>query len=291
MISVEGKIIKGVGGNYLVSGPEGVIQCKARGKLRREELTPMVGDIVKVKVGGDGKGSIDEICPRKNFLIRPSVSNIDTLVLVCAAASPEPDFGLIDKLLVIAESKGIEGVVCVNKTDLVDQAKAEAIAGVYIGAGYRTLITCARENRGVDALRTLITGKTVAFAGLSGVGKSSLLSLITGRELEVGDVSRIQRGKHTTRHVELIETNGGFVFDTPGFSRLEIEGIKPGELQDCFPEIRALKNECRFRGCAHVAEPDCAVAAALERGEISQSRYNSYKSMYNILKDIKEWET
>ncbi len=288
---MEGKIIKGVGGNYLVSGSEGVIQCKARGRLRREELTPMVGDIVTVRVGSDGNGSIDGICPRKNFLIRPSVSNIDAIVLVCAAASPEPDLGLIDKLLVIAESKGIEGIVCINKTDLIDQSKAEAIAEIYSGAGYRTLMTCACENRGVDALRPLITGRTVAFAGLSGVGKSSILRLITGRELEIGDVSRIRRGKHTTRHVELIETDGGFVFDTPGFSRLEIDGIRPDELQDFFPEIRALKNGCRFRGCAHIAEPDCVVVAALERGDISQSRYDSYRSMYNTLKNIKEWET
>lgn len=289
MITVDGKIIKGVGGNYYISTDEKVIECKAMGKLRRS-LTPMVGDKVEIIIGRDGTGGIERIYPRKNFLIRPSVANIDSLLLVCAAASPAPDYTLIDKLLAIAASKDIEGIVCVNKTDLVADDEAGAIADIYRKAGYRAVVTCAKTESGIDEIISLIGGKTVAFAGLSGVGKSSLLSLVTGRQLEVGDVSRIERGRHTTRHVELIPAHNGFVLDTPGFSRLEVEGIKSAELRLLFPEMANLEGQCRFRGCAHVAEPDCAVMQALENGEIAQSRYDSYRHMYDILKDVKEWE-
>ena len=290
MITADGKIIKGVGGSYLVDTADGLVECSARGKLRRTELIPMVGDRVSVSVGKDNTGSIDKICPRKNFLIRPPVANIDILLIVCAAASPEPDFTLLDKLLAIASGKDIEGVVCVNKTDLAPGEKAGEIADIYKRAGYRTLIACARENTGIDDIIGLIPGKTVAFAGLSGVGKSSLLSLVTERSLAVGGVSRIERGRHTTRHVELIQAHGGYVLDTPGFSRLEVGGIKARDLRLLFPEMARLEGQCRFRGCTHTAEPDCAVIDALEKGDIARSRYDSYKQMYEALKEIKEWE-
>ncbi len=290
MSGIEGTIIKGVGGSYYVSVSDGLVECHARGKLRRAEQTPMVGDRVSLAMGKDGTGSIEKIQPRKNFLIRPSVANIDALLVVCAAASPQPDLGLLDKLLAIAASKGIEGVVCVNKTDLVSDAQAHELAEIYSRAGYKTLTACAKTQAGVDQICGLIRGRTVAFAGLSGVGKSSLLSLITGRELQVGDVSRIERGRHTTRHVELIPARGGFVLDTPGFSRLEVEGIKAQELRLYFPEMEKLEGQCRFRGCTHTAEPDCAVISAVKTGDIAQSRYESYRQMYETLKDIKEWE-
>lgn len=290
MIGVEGTIIKGVGGNYYVSVGGKIVECKARGKLRRTEQIPMVGDKVSLAIDRDGTGSIEMIQPRRNFLIRPSVANIDTLVVVCAAASPEPDYGMLDKLLTIAAGKNIEGAVCVNKTDLVSDARWEEIADIYRRAGIKTLIACAKEKKGIDEICSLINGKTVAFAGLSGVGKSSLLSLITGRELQVGDVSRIERGRHTTRHVELIPAHGGYVLDTPGFSRLEVEGIKAQELRLLFPEMKRLEGQCRFRGCTHIAEPDCAVIAGVENGEIAKTRYDSYKQMYEVLKGIKEWE-
>lgn len=289
MSNIDGTIIKGVGGNYYVSTDSGIVECRAMGKLRRVS-TPFVGDRVGLIMGKDGTGGIDKIYPRRNYLIRPSVANIDTLVLVCAAAAPDPDYGLLDKLLAMAEHKDIEGVVCINKTDLVTDEKAVAIADIYSRIGYRVIIACARQQQGIDEINSLIKGKTVAFAGLSGVGKSSILSLVTGRQLAVGDVSRIERGRHTTRHVELIPAQGGFVLDTPGFSRLEVEGIKAAELRLLFPEMAELEGRCRFRGCAHVAEPDCAVTEAVQRGEISQSRYDSYKNMYEVLNGIKEWE-
>ncbi len=231
MSRAEGIIVKGIGGFYYVDTGEGIVECRARGKFRKTELTPIVGDRAAVLTEDGKTGSVSEIFPRRNYLIRPSVANIDSIVLVCAAATPAPDYMLLDKLLVIAGSRDIEGIVCVNKTDLVGKAEAEEITSVYKRAGYKTVLTCAEKGEGAEALAELIKGKTTAFAGLSGVGKSSLLRLITGRELEVGGVSKIERGKHTTRHVELIKAAGGYVFDTPGFSRLELEGIKADELR------------------------------------------------------------
>ncbi len=286
----EGIIVKGVGGFYYVDVGEKIIECRAPGRFRKTNLVPMVGDKATVKAAESGEGSIIDISPRKNFLIRPSVANIDALALVCAAANPSPDFTLMDKMLVTAQSKGIEGIVCINKTDLISSEAAKEILEIYSSAGYKTVCACAKEGIGANELGKLIKGRTVAFAGLSGVGKSSLLSLIAGRSLEVGDVSRIRRGKHTTRHVELIPACGGYVFDTPGFSRLEVSGIKADELRLLFPEMERLEGSCRFRGCAHVAEPGCAVIEAVERGEIAESRYESYKKMYDMLKNVKEWE-
>lgn len=290
MSTADGTIIKGIGGFYYVDIGGNVTECRARGKFRRNELTPLVGDRVSVALNADATGSIQKIYPRKNFLVRPSVANIDTLVLVSAAATPNPDYSLIDKLLVVAELKEIEGIICINKTDLVSNEETEAFLSVYRRAGYKTVAACAETGRGADELAGLIKGKTTAFAGLSGVGKSSLLSLITGRELAVGGVSKIERGKHTTRHVELIAANEGYVFDTPGFSRLEIEDVKAEELRLLFPEMARLEGQCRFRGCVHMAEPDCAVIEAVKDGKIAESRYKSYKELYDILKNIKEWE-
>lgn len=289
MSRANGTIIKGIGGFYYVDTGEATLECRARGKFRKDELIPIVGDKVSVEASSDGTGSIQEIYPRSNYLVRPGVANIDMLVSVSAAASPPPDCLLVDKLLVIAELKGIEAAVCVNKTDLADKA-ADDFLSAYKKAGYKTVAVCAQSGEGFGELAELIRGKTTAFAGLSGVGKSSLLSLITGQRLEVGGVSRIERGRHTTRHVELIAANGGYVFDTPGFSRLEVEGVKAENLRLLFPETARLEGQCRFRGCVHIAEPGCAVAEAVKNGEMAESRYKSYKEIYNILKDIKDWE-
>lgn len=284
---MTGIIIKGIGGFYYVkAADDNVYECRARGIFRKERITPMIGDRVCIEVK-DGKGSVTAIEPRTNALVRPPVANIDTLVLVVAAASPDPNLFLIDKMLVNAQINSIEPIICVNKTDL---AKRDDLVRIY--RCYRTVSVCAELGEGLDALTNLIRGKVSAFSGLSGVGKSSILNLITNNEMETGSVSeRIQRGRHTTRHVELLELkDGGFALDTPGFSSLELEGIKADELQDYFPEMSEVKNDCRFRGCSHINEPDCAVKALLEPGELSQSRYESYKELYNTLKQIKEWE-
>lgn len=286
----EGIIIKGIGGFYYVSTPQGTVECHARGKLRKDECSPIVGDRVSLLLNPDSTGSICQIHERKNFLIRPGVSNVDALVLVSAARSPMPDYLLIDKLLVTAESKGIEGIICLNKTDLVSDDEAEQFCTVYRKAGYKVIAASAKTGEGVKEIQSLIKGKTVAFAGLSGVGKSSLLKRITGADLATGNVSRIDRGKHTTRHVELIEAVGGFVFDTPGFSRLETDDLRAGDLWQYFPEIMPLHGSCRFRTCNHIGEPGCSVKEAVAGGSIAQNRYESYIEIYNKLKDIKDWE-
>ncbi len=287
---LTGTILKGIGGFYYVSTTEGVIECHARGKFRKKDLSPIVGDHITLTLAPDGTGSIDAIHPRKNFLIRPEVANVDTLVLVSAICSPLPDFSLIDKLLVTAESKGIEGVICLNKTDLAPDEDAREFCEVYIKAGYKTIIASAKTGKGTDDLRNIINGKTVAFAGLSGVGKSSLLKRVTGVDLKTGSVSKIDRGKHTTRHVELMEACGGFVFDTPGFSRLEADEIYASDLWQYFPEIAKLHGECRFRTCNHVGEPGCIVRDAADSGIIAQSRYENYVMLFNRLKEIKDWQ-
>lgn len=290
MRTASGTIIKGIGGFYYVDIGSETVECRARGKFRKTHELPMVGDRVEVEVGEDNTGSVIKILPRRNFLVRPSVANIDVLVAVSAAATPEPDYLLADKLLVVAEHRNIEAIVCINKTDLVSAEETEKFLSVYKRAGYKAIAVCAGDGSGTDELFSLIDGKTAAFAGLSGVGKSSLLSLVTGRDLAVGGVSKIERGKHTTRHVELIPAGGGYIFDTPGFSRLELDDIKAEELRMLFPEMARLEGQCRFRGCNHVAEPGCAVLAAVECGEIAESRHKSYKEIFDVLKNIKEWE-
>ena len=251
---MNGIIIKGVGGFYYVKAADSnVYECKARGVFRKQKITPMIGDRAEIELIGE-KGSIVRILPRSSFLVRPPVANVDTMMLVVAAASPEPNLFLIDKMLVNAEINNIEPAVCINKTDI---ASREDIAEIYSKAGYKVFCVSAEKHEGTAELMDYLKGKTTAFAGLSGVGKSSLLNIITDDDLETGSVSeKIQRGKHTTRHVELFEMkNGGFVLDTPGFSSLEVEGIKAEDLWQYFPEMANSQNKCRFRGCSHINEP------------------------------------
>ncbi len=285
---MQGTIIKGIGGFYYVKASQTVYECKARGVFRKQRITPTIGDIVEIEADGE-KGSIVDILDRRSYLVRPPVANIDTMLLVSAASSPEPNLFLMDKMLVNAEISHISPVVCINKTDL---ARRDDLTDIYKSAGYKVFSVSAEKNEGIVELTSYLKGRTTAFAGLSGVGKSSLLNIITDGMLETGSVSeKIQRGKHTTRHVELFELcDGGFVLDTPGFSSLEIEGIKADELWQYFPEMRDSQNKCRFRGCSHINEPDCYIKDKLKNGEILPSRYESYVQLYNQLKSVKEWE-
>lgn len=285
---MQGTIIKGIGGFYYVKASQNVYECRARGVFRKQRITPAIGDIVEIEADGE-KGSIVDILDRRSYLVRPSVANIDTMLLVSAASSPEPNLFLMDKMLVNAEISHISPVVCINKTDL---ARRDDLTDIYKNAGYEIFTVSAEKNEGIQELTGYLKGRTTAFAGLSGVGKSSLLNIITDGKLETGSVSeKIQRGKHTTRHVELFElSDGGFVLDTPGFSSLEIEGIKADELWQYFPEMRDSRNKCRFRGCSHINEPDCYIKDKLKNGEILPSRYESYVQIYNQLKSVKEWE-
>lgn len=284
---MQGKIFKGIGGFYYVMTDSGVVECRACGRFRKEHIIPMIGDEVVLDVK-NGKGYINEIMPRRTKLIRPAVANIDTIVIVVAAKSPDPNTAVIDKMLINAEINGITPIICLNKSDLADPAE---LVKLYSGIGYKTVVVSAEENCGIEELHALIDGKVAAFAGVSGVGKSSLLTLITGSELETGEVSqKISRGRHTTRHVELFALNKGFVLDTPGFSSVEPEITAELDIAGLFPEIKRLTGQCRFRGCKHIGEPDCAVKEAVNAGDIPQSRYNIYTELCEIQRSIPEWK-
>ncbi len=289
-LGLTGVIIKGIGGFYYVKAEDEIFECKARGRFRKEGLVPMVGDTVSISVK-NGKGSIDEILPRTTMLIRPAVANIDQLVVVVALRSPEPHAALIDHFLILGEHSGIETVLCFNKADL---PHTQELVDIYRNAGYRVVLTSVETGEGVEELKSLLKGKITAFAGNSGVGKSSLLNALGAPEgLETGRVSeKIQRGRHTTRHVELIELDGcALALDTPGFSSFEMPAVKAEELQDYFIEFASYIGGCKFRGCAHISEPGCAVLEAVAQGKVSKLRHNSYKELYQELKKVKEWET
>ncbi len=287
---MQGKIIKGIAGFYYVDSHEGVFQCKAKGIFRNKSIKPLVGDNVEFEITHqeDREGNITEILERDNELIRPAVANIDQAMIVFALKAPNPNTNLLDKLLVCMEYQNIETIICFNKTDIGDKDYAEELASIYRNAGYKVLFTSATENEGVEEVKKVLKGKSTVFAGPSGVGKSSMLNAIKeDAVMETGEISeKIGRGKHTTRHSEIFKTDDDtYVFDTPGFGSLFIPGMTKEKLEDCFPEFSLYTNECRFIGCAHLNEPDCAVKEALEEGKISESRYESYKAFYEELKE------
>lgn len=269
---VTGTILKAVGGFYDVFADGRVIRCRARGKFRKDGIIPVVGDNVEIDPGSSVKeGTIENILPRRNFLGRPAVANVDNLIVIIAAASPEPDLLLTDKLLISAEYKGIQPIIVINKIDLADSGHVAALIDEYRNTGYPCHAISARHNIGLEALAKSIRGIT-ALAGQSGVGKSSVINRLCPKlQLETGDLSvKIQRGRHTTRHVELIMVDeGGMIIDTPGFSQLDLNELLPEQLQVYYPDFKPHIDECRFTGCMHLNEPDCAVKAALAGGEIS----------------------
>lgn len=281
----EGIIVKGIGGFYYVKTDEGIYECKARGIFRKKRITPMVGDYVEIN---EKSASIEGIKERRNHLIRPPVANVDILVVVMAAMTPDPNLFLVDKLLVNAEKNGIYTVICINKTDLCQRDDIERI---YTAAGYKVFNVSAERDENLEQIKKIIAGKVTAFAGLSGVGKSTILGRITRYNPQTGDLSeKIGRGRHTTRHVELLElSGGGYVFDTPGFGSFELSDIKASELYRYFPEMVKLEGLCRFKGCAHIKERDCAVKKAVENGDIPPERYESYSVLYDELKKINEY--
>ena len=282
MSSYTGIIIKGIGGFYYVALPDGrVVECSARGKLRRQKIKPMVGDNVSITIqdGCQDGGAIESISPRRTYFVRPPVANVDQVAIVIATASPLPDLFIIDKLTVQASIQGIEPIICVNKTDI---AKGSDVIDIYKKAGYKVFPLSATKSEGVSDLGLVLGGKITAFAGNSGVGKSSILREL-GFDAPVGSVSKIERGRHTTRHVELFPLQGGgFVIDTPGFSLLDLEDISENELASHFKDFTGLDN-CTFRGCNHLGSSGCAVVKALEEGKISVSRYESYSKLYQTL--------
>ncbi|MGL5152128.1 MAG: ribosome small subunit-dependent GTPase A [Clostridium sp.] len=274
---MEGKIIKGIGGFYYVKTSEGLIECKARGKFRHKDLKPMVGDNVTIKLERN-KGVIEDIHERSSELFRPTVANVNLAFVVFAIKNPDLNFDLLNRFLVLCESNNIEAIVCLNKVDLVTEEEKNNLKDKINSIGYEVLFINAKEGIGVDLLRERMEGNVTVLCGPSGAGKSTLINTLTNREhMETGEVSnKIGRGKHTTRHSELIDVENGYIVDTPGFSTLEVNFIDKEELRYALPDFREYNHECKFRGCLHYKEPQCAVKQAVEEGKINKTRYDFY---------------
>lgn len=292
--TLNGILLKGIGGFYSVEAADAVYVCKARGVFRKKRITPLSGDRVRITVsGGDAENTIDEILPRKNELRRPPVANIDNLMIVVSTVAPRPSALVIDKLIALAEQKGIEPIVVFTKTDIMP---TDALFEVYRAAGIPCFAVSNQTGEGIDEVRTLLHGKISAFTGNSGVGKTSLLNRVAPElHRETGEISdKLGRGRHTTRQAELFPVCGGYVVDTPGFSSIDFErsdALRKDDLADCFREFRPYLGSCKFTTCSHTCDKGCAVLAAVESGKISRSRHNSYVELYNAVKDWKEWES
>ena len=274
---MKGKIIKEIGGFYYVKTSEGLIECKARGKFRHKDMKPMVGDDVEIEVS-NGKGIIEEIFERKSQLIRPTVANVTQAFVVFAVKNPDINFDLLNRFLILCEHNNIEAVVCLNKVDLVSEEEKEAIKQKIVDIGYDVLYINAKKGIGIEKLREKLDNNETVLCGPSGAGKSTLINTLTEKyHMETGEVSeKIGRGKHTTRHSELIDVVGGYIVDTPGFSTLEVNFIEKEDLRYSFPEFEEYNNLCKFRGCLHYKEPNCAVKKAVEEGKINKYRYDFY---------------
>lgn len=292
---MQGKIIKGIAGFYYVDvAGSGVYECKAKGIFRKEKIKPLVGDNVEIEVLDEAEktGNIMEILPRKNELIRPASANVDQALVVFAVTKPAPHFYLLDRFLVMMEIQEIPAILCFNKEDIGEEEEMENLREIYEGCGYPCLFISARKERNIDEVRKLLQGKTTVIAGPSGVGKSSLINRLQPEaNMETGAVSRkIERGRHTTRHAELFPIDGeSYIMDTPGFSSLYLPEIEKEELKYYFPEFAPYEGKCRFQGCDHIHEPDCAVKAAVEEGKIHPVRYGDYQDMYQELKDRRRY--
>ncbi|MGN0158136.1 MAG: ribosome small subunit-dependent GTPase A [Brotaphodocola sp.] len=293
---MTGKIIKGIAGFYYVHDRhDKVYECKAKGIFRNRGIKPVVGDDVIFTVLDEEKqeGNIDEILPRKNVLIRPASSNVDQALVVFSIMQPDPNLNLLDRFLIMMMAQEIPVTICFNKVDLNCDEKKDAYRKIYEKAGYTVLFTSTYENEGMEAVRDLLRGKTTILAGPSGVGKSSLTNRIQPEAaMETGSISeKIKRGKHTTRHAELfcVEPDT-YLMDTPGFSSMYLEDMEANELKDYFPEFEHYACDCRFGAdCVHIGEPVCGIKSALSAGELSQSRYDNYKLLYQELKNKKKY--
>ncbi|MBI0578447.1 ribosome small subunit-dependent GTPase A [Neobacillus cucumis] len=286
----EGKIVKALSGFYYVLHNEELIQCRGRGVFRKNKITPLVGDEVIFQAENDQEGYILEVKQRKNELIRPPIANVDQAILVFSAVEPDFSTVLLDRFLVLVEFNHIQPLICISKMDLTTKEELQTIseyAEQYRKAGYEVILTSSETETGIERLNPHVENKISVFAGQSGVGKSSLLNVLRpDLELKTNDIStHLGRGKHTTRHVELIKIGNGLIADTPGFSSLEFTNIEAEDLTFCFPEIAKASENCKFRGCLHVSEPKCGVKAGVDLGEIPTYRYEHY---LDFLKEIKE---
>lgn len=292
---MHGKIIKGIAGFYYVHTTEsGTYECKAKGIFRKDKIKPLVGDNVIIDVINEEEktGNLVEILPRKNVLVRPAVANVDQALVIFAISRPKPNFNLLDRFLIMMERQNVLSVICFNKMDIASEEEEQKLRTIYENCGCQVLFTSAAQEEGMENVRSRLRGKTSTVAGPSGVGKSSIINLLAPDVgMETGEISqKIDRGKHTTRHSQLIMLEEGtYIMDTPGFSSLYLQDLEKEELKDFFAEFKEYEPYCRFQGCAHINEPGCGVKAALEEGKISLSRYENYVELYNELKDKRRY--
>lgn len=285
---MEGKIIKGIGGFYYVKTKDDIIECKARGKFRHKDMKPIVGDNVDINIS-NGKGVIEDIYDRSSELIRPTVANVTQAFVVFAVKNPDINFDLLNRFLILCEYNNIKAIVCLNKVDLASTEEKEEIKKKINDIGYDVLFINAKKGEGITLLKERLKNNETVLCGPSGAGKSTLINtLINKTHMETGVVSKkIGRGKHTTRHSELIEIEGGYLVDSPGFSNIDISFMNKEELRYCFPEFEEYNHNCKFRGCLHNKEPECSVKKALQENKINEIRYNFY---IRILEELLEGE-
>lgn len=292
---MQGKIIKGISGFYYVYVEgAGIYECKAKGAFRNQKIKPLVGDDVILSVVDPDKriGNVEEILPRRKELVRPAVANIDMALVIFACQKPQPNFNLLDRFLCRMEVQKVPVAICFNKCDLIAEEEQERLRQIYLPAGYPILFTSTKTMENINVLRELLDGKTTTVAGPSGVGKSSLINCLLGESrMETGKISeKIDRGKHTTRHSEILPIAiGTYIMDTPGFSSLELPEIEKEELWTCYPEFVPYEPYCRFGGCSHIGEPDCGVKEALAQGKISHIRYENYRMLYEERKNMRKY--
>ncbi len=292
---MTGKILKGIAGFYYVHGIDGnLYECRAKGIFRNKKVKPLVGDNVEFSILDkvEKKGNVDQIFPRKNALVRPAVANVDQALVLFSITQPDPNLNLLDRFLVMMEVQEVPVKICFNKIDLIGRKEMEALRDIYERAGYPLYFISACDNRGIEEIQNLVQGKTTVLAGPSGVGKSSLTNLLCPQaEMETGSISeKIQRGKHTTRHSELFDMGAStYMLDTPGFSSMYMEDLDCLSLKDCFPEFERYEEGCKFLGCVHIGETTCGVKTAVEEREISPSRYENYRLLYQELKEKRRY--
>lgn len=306
---MRGKIVKGIAGFYYVhvdgvgtdcdkgkqeKANTKIYECKAKGVFRKDNRKPLVGDDVELDVLDEEKalGNIRELLPRKSELIRPAVANVDQALVIFAIVKPKPNFNLLDRFLVMMEQQGLETIICFNKSDIDDDGEGDAYRKIYEDCGYRTLTVSAKEADGIEELKALLAGKTTTVAGPSGVGKSSIVNCLQeGVVMETGGISeKIERGKHTTRHSELIAVGEDtYILDTPGFSSLGLFDMEKEDLARFYPEFTEHEKYCKFGGCSHVNEPKCGIKDAVSEGSISRVRYENYCLLYEELSKVKKW--
>lgn len=296
---MQGKIVKGIAGFYYVHSSAGadsgkVYECKAKGVFRKDNRKPLVGDDVSFDVLDEEKmlGNIREILPRHSELIRPAVANVDQALIIFSIVKPQPNFNLLDRFLIMMQQQKIPCIICFNKQDIDEEGIGIGYEEIYRKCGYQTISVSARQKQGIDTLMELLRGRTTTVAGPSGVGKSSLVNCLqSGTVMETGNISeKIERGRHTTRHSELIAIESNtYILDTPGFSSLGLFDLEKEDLAQYYPEFAEYEKYCKFGGCSHITEPVCGVRDAVEAGEIDRMRYENYCLLYEELKSRKKY--